>query len=55
MRDLVPSWKVIMVSTCTDGVSPYSASMMSAYFSLMTPRRTLRVRVSSPSSASSSL
>ena len=34
---------------------PYSASISTSYFSAMKPRRTLRVRVSSPSSASSSL
>ena len=57
MRCLVPSWKrdegvhvdvrlLIRVDGVDDGAS---------YFSAMTLRRTLRVRVNSPSSASSSL
>src|SRR5438445_2043385 len=50
-----PSSYVTFASTSTCPPSPYSASMRAAYFRAMYPRRTLRVRVISSSSGSSSL
>src|SRR5207302_11076370 len=53
---VVPSRYVIVARTGIRSTDvPYTASMRSAYRSPMTRRLTLRVRVSSPSSASSSL
>src|SRR5437867_7704884 len=50
-----PSSYVTFASTSTCARSPKSASMSGAYFWVMYPRRTLRVRVISSSSGSSSL
>ena len=50
-----PSSKRTSVSMCCTALPPYSASISTAYFSATKPRRTLRVRVSSSSSGSSSL
>src|SRR3990167_5674536 len=50
-----PSSNLTWVSMYCSVRPAYSASTSTAYFSAMNPRRTLLVRVSSPSSASSSL
>ena len=50
-----PSSNFTWVSMYCSVLPPYSASTSTWYFSAMKPRRTLLVRVSSPSSASSSL
>src|SRR6185312_11563468 len=50
-----PSSKRTCASTAQRPAPESSACTIAAYFSAMKPRRTLRVRVSSPSSASSSL
>src|SRR3954462_558330 len=50
-----PSSNLTCVSMYCSPLPPYSASTSTWYFSAMKPRRTLLVRVSSPSSASSSL
>ena len=52
---LRPSSNLTSVSMCWTFLPPYSASISTAYFSATKPRRTLRVRVSSSSSGSSSL
>ncbi len=50
-----PSSNFTCVWMYCSALPPYSASTSTPYFSAMKPRRTLLVRVSSPSSASSSL
>src|SRR5262249_39798115 len=55
MREVRPSWNLIVVSIATSNRSLYRAPMISAYRSSTNRRLTFRVRVSSSSSASSSL